>query len=142
MTPLPRASYETESPPPELGGWLIVFVVTSTIGCLSLAFQLTHSRTPPNTLLIVFLLVSNVLTTGLTLFRSPLVFPALIVQFAAHLGLRSFYLYTIWKLHGDPRYKTMTHDVSNQIFSLSVMIQWLVYFHYSKRVRKTFGENL
>jgi hypothetical protein len=141
MTQLPPQS-SAIPPHRKIGGWLIVFVITSSLGCVSLAIQITHSRTLANTLLVVFLLVSALLKTAMTLLRSRLVFPALMVEFAASLGLRSFYSYSIWKLHADPRYGTLAHDFTNQIASLAVMIVWLFYFHFSRRVRETFGQNL
>ena len=115
-------------------------MIADYLGCLSLAGQAFRSLNTPRFWLLVLLFTLSLITGVLTQVRSRLAFPALWLQFAVRALVTFLNARMIWSLHEN--YPTRTHDITNQIGGMGVIIAWLLYFHYSKRVRETFGTNL
>ena len=128
-------------PPAQIGGWLYFFLVTSFLGCMSLALQTPRAQSTGRTLLIMLMFVSTFLPAVLVGFRSRLIFPALWIQMAVRLAVSGTNLSILWSLRVSPG-PSYFNDIVNQISAIAITASWLVYFHLSRRVRETFGENI
>ncbi len=124
-----------------MGVWLIFFLITSYLGCLSLAMQAFRAQSAGRALLLILNLVATFLPAFLVGLRSRLVFPALWVHAAIRLAVTGTNLSILWNIRNEPG-PDYFHDIFNQVSAVAITVIWLLYFHRSRRVRETFGENL
>jgi hypothetical protein len=128
--------------PVNIGGWLLFFVITNYLGCISLALQVSRAAHTTRILLLILMFASTLLPAILVPLRSDLVFLAVWAQFTIRLLATGITAHTIWTLRNASNYPTRPRDITNQIAAVIISLAWLLYFHYSRRVRETFGQNL
>jgi membrane protein implicated in regulation of membrane protease activity len=126
---------------PAPGGWLLFFVITSYLGCVSLALQIMRPASLGRTLLLIFVFVTTFSNAILAGAASDLTFVSLWVQFITRLILTAANLHILWAVRSDQS-ADLAHGLINQAGSVFIGAFWLVYFRRSQRVRETFGRNL
>jgi hypothetical protein len=128
-------------PPAKIGGWLLVFLVTEYLGCLSLAIQTMRPQPVERTLLLILMFVATFLPAVLVGRRSQLIFPALWMQAGVRLAVTFFNGSILWRQRAAAGPNAI-QDVSNQVAAVACIVLWLLYFRSSRRVRETFGHTL
>ena len=127
----------------QIGGWLTVFCITCGLGIMSLAISTFKTTTLSYKLIGIFSLTMALVVLLLVFNRSRLAVAALWVDFAARVILSAWHGHLIWHLrYAYTKSGQMTDVITSQIFPIGVMGAWLLYFHYSRRVHETFGQNL